>query len=204
MALLRGGGEKLLAWFFGGGAVGVLSPRSATALMMDAMSLYGGFRDPRSNEREITARPTKKKQSDPYWSPDEEQLLRLGRATRELRRVEARDPFAAVILEALFSDAAARFARTKWGRTAALLPLTETGKKLMSKARAKQRGAAALKIDDAKLAENIVQGPTADFTRSILIKKALDEADELETYACAVYNGDDVPPLGVVAKVAAE
>jgi hypothetical protein len=92
----------------------------------------------------------------------------------------------------LFSDDAARWARTQYGRVASLIRLTATGKAMIAKDRAKQRGA-SLKLDDDKIAENVVLAPSQEIGRQARIRRALDEAAALEARAIAAWNGDDIP-----------
>jgi hypothetical protein len=188
------GSVALLGWYFSGGAAQCLGGSSNFGSMIEHALLYRVPRgSPKIRREDVTARPTSgsRGKNSQSWTPDEDRLSRLGRAARQLRRVQEHDPFALEILSLLYSDEAARWARTKWGSLAVLIRLTPTGKSLLKKARKRQRGA-QLAITEAQLAENMVQGPTLDFTHSVLIARAMREAAELEEYAAKVWNSTDL------------
>lgn len=191
-----------LDWFFGRGLAS--QERSTCGPMLDRASAFHieHVHDPelaaaRRNRKaweadpgDITARPTAEIKDAGRSEPEHHDLVRYGRVSRRLARLESQDY---AVIAAYFGDAAARWARAdghigRIGRLGPVLTLTGAGRELLERERRKSRGA-KLELSDTERIENAVAMEQAP--AKTLIERALDEAREAVGRAAVAWVGTE-------------
>jgi hypothetical protein len=139
---------------------------SAWACVTDGAIVYSG--------RELTARPTAETRQASGYVPNLRDMEMHAEVSAVLRAVERCCPFAALVLEAYFGDAAADWQRSlpKPGRIGALYHLTEAGARLLeaSAAEALKRGQPVASTPARRMANEVAAPKKSERVRVGLLR----------------------------------
>lgn len=181
--------EHMLDRFFSHGRE-ERSPMGAILDMAELYSVHGPKeRGPRTEEEQghprhcqcpacsdqLDAQPTAETRQNAKDEADHDTMRLLGSVSRRLAIIRQSDPKSHDVLAAYFGDAGAKWGASEHGRINALLGLTETGKKILTKEKRKSRGA-KLELSDEKRLENTVATSKANAVTKSLVAQARVEA----------------------------